>query len=303
MIGGIAKRAIGKARWYARRWADSPVRRLPAPPLACQRTALYATSYNSPDQFARLIASFVAADPAFLQRPDLYLIDTSSDPRTLSAYAALCAEHGFTHIKVDNPGINGARQLAADHFDASGCDYTIYFEDDMLLHAPTDKHCRCGFRIFIDHLYDRSLAVMQEGGFDFLKLSYAEVYGTNDEQWAWINLAPNDRSVHFPGRATEHRAYDYAAIPRTRVSARKRAFGLGYREGEFHYGNWPLWFSKSGNRKLFMEERLPVPLEEQWMVKAFGLQRQKILRAGVLHLSPVNHCRTVHYPPDQRRLY
>lgn len=273
------------------------------PPLAVQnvsydrkkhwdeiKTSLYVLTYNSPSQFRTLLETYWLSDPDFINCPRKILIDNSTDPETYAHYSEICKEWDFEHIKKrENVGICGGRQFAAEHFDESDSEYYIFLEDDMNLHEG------------MQGLYRKSLSIIHRERYDYLKLSFKEFYGDNETQWAWYNVPQTVRDEFFPDNATlpENGLSDNA--PKIEPTARKRYKDLHYLEGDFYYCNWPLWFNKAGNQKVFIDTKWAHPYEQTWMSHAFQLQKRGIIRSGCLNLSPINHVRFDFYPAEERK--
>jgi len=59
--------------------------------------------------------------------------------------------------------------------------------------------------------------------------------------------------------------------------------------------------TRRGNTLLFLTGEVPDPWEGCYMARSFELQHGGEIRAGALLASPVNHCRTHHYPAEERR--
>jgi hypothetical protein len=239
--------------------------------------------------------------PEFLTRTTRYLIDNSTDLTTTADYAALCAAYGFEHLKQDNLGICGARQFAAEHFDASGHDYMFYFEDDMLAQAAGTGPCPNGFPGWIDGLYDKLLLIMEKEGFDFLKLSFTEAFGNNAQQWAWYNVPAHVRREIWPELPTLPREGFADVVPATRFEEIGSVNGLAYASGEVYYANWPQVVGREGNRRMFLDERWAHPFEQTWMSHMFQMSRRGELRGAVLLASPIRHRREHHYDGTERK--
>ncbi|MGE0521075.1 MAG: WlaTC/HtrL family glycosyltransferase [Candidatus Binatia bacterium] len=263
-------------------------------------TALYAVTFNSPAQLRLLLESW-SAQPGFLTETTRYLIDNSTDLRTAPEYVQLCAEYGFEHIKRDNVGICGARQLAAEHFDASGHDYMFFFEDDMLAQPSDAGPCANGFPTWVDGLYRKALLIMEKEGFDFLKLSFTEAYGDNSQQWAWYNVPARLRREVWPEIPMLPREGFADVMPSTRFEHIGSVLGLPYASGEVYYANWPQVVSRAGNQRMFLASRWAHPFEQTWMSHMFQLSRTGQLRSAVLLASPIRHCRVHHYEGKERK--
>ena len=265
------------------------------------RTALYILTYNSPKQVRWLLNSFEVADKNFLTKPDLFLIDNSTNPAVEEEYRLLCQQYNITRIKQNNIGICGARQLAAEHFEQNDYDYYLFFEDDMFLFPPAKAKCYVGFDVYTDNLFERSLEIIHHEQYDYLKLSYSEFYGSNSTQWAWYNISQQWREEYFPEKPILPREGLDSDPPQTAIHQVKTYGTLGYIEGEFHYCNWPLWFSRHGNRKVFTETKTEHLFEQRWMADTFYKQKQGEIRCAVLALSPINHNRFDFYPSHERK--
>ena len=75
---------------------------------------------------------------------------------------------------------------------------------------------------------------------------------------------------------------------------------LTMRVGPYYYCNWPAWFSRMGNQKVFLDKKWDYPHEQTWMSHVFQLQMDDKIKAGVLELSPFIHNRFDHYPAEDR---
>lgn len=266
------------------------------------KTHLYVLTYNFPLQFEKLIESFKIADNDFLTKPKKFLLNNSTDCLTNCAYDQLCDINGFEQIKMNNIGICGGRQYIAEHFDQSDADYYIFFEDDMMLHCDTtQREPEGGFQEWVPGLYMKTLQIIHKENYDFLKLSFKEVYGNNSVQWAWYNVPDDVRIRYFPEKTKKPiRGLDPNA-PLTRFTHIKQHENLNYIEGEVYYCNWPLWMSRSGNKKVFLEPKFEHPYEQTWMSLVFQKHKQNLLKASCLLLSPINHNRLHYYKADERK--
>jgi hypothetical protein len=81
----------------------------------------------------------------------------------------------------------------------------------------------------------------------------------------------------------------------------KKYQDVTYLEGEVHYCNWPLWVSREGNNKLFLETKWNHPFEQTWMSNVFQMQKDNKIKSAVLLLSPIKHDRFEFYPGTERR--
>ena len=265
------------------------------------KTNLYVVGFNSPKQFRHLLESFKNSDSNFLTKTNKYFLNNSTDRTTDDEYTQICNEYEFEETKKDNIGICGGRQWCAEHFDESDADYYIFFEDDMLLHTPNDNHCYNGFKNYVSNLYDKTLKIIHDENYDYLKLNFTEVYGDNATQWSWYNIPQHVREQYFPKKSRLPAQGLDPNAPRTKFSHIKRSDDISYIEGEVHYCNWPLWFSRQGNQKVFLDIKWAHPMEQTWMSNVFQMQQNDLINAAILLLSPINHNRIYYYPGQERR--
>lgn len=266
------------------------------------KTSLYVLTFNSPQQFEALIKSYKKNDPDFINRTRKILVDNSTDTTTYPVYNKICREYGFEHIKKEkNLGICGARQFVAEHFNESDSEYYFFLEDDMTLHDPTEEFCESGFNRYVNNLYIKSLEIIHRNRYDFLKLSYSEYHGTNKTQWSWYNVPQDVREKYFPDKIKLPDEGLDPDAPKVEVFCEKRYKDLKYFEGEYFYCNWPLWFSKEGNKKVFLDTKWSHPYEQTWMSNVFQLQKQGKIKSACLALSPIFHHRFDFYPAEERK--
>jgi hypothetical protein len=258
-------------------------------------------TYNSPKQFETLIKSFEEVEPNFLSKTQKFLLNNSTDRTTDSEYSKLCKTYGFEEIKKDNIGICGGRQFIAEHFGESDSDYYIFFEDDMFLHQNTKDICSAGFLRYKDNLYEKTLKIIHENNYDFLKLSFSEFYGNNSVQWAWYNVSQDIRNKFFPNKRRLPVSGHDPNAPKTEFKHIRTSDDISYIEGQVHYCNWPIWISREGNQKIFLDTVWAHPFEQTWMSYVFQQQVENKISAAVLLLSPIRHNRFDFYPGDQRR--
>lgn len=257
------------------------------------KQSLYVLSYNSPKQFQELINSFEEIDSDFLNIPSKYLINNSTDHSFDIEYERICSVNGFEEIKFDNIGINGGRQFVAEHFATSDSDHYIFFEDDMTLaEKGVDQN---GFNRHIQDLYKRSLEIITQDDLDYLKLSFSEFFGDNSVQFAWYNIPADMRLEHFPDNSTLPVSGMSPNPPKTKFETIKISDGLPYAIGQVYYCNWPIWFSRKGNQKMFLDDKFERPYEQTWMSRSFGLHVKNELKTAVLLASPIYHDRFDHY--------
>ncbi len=253
--------------------------------------ALYVISYNFPEQFRLWLQSAERANPDLLAGSARFLLDNSTDPDTRAGYDELSERYGFTVLRHGNLGITGGRLFCAKHFDAlPQSDALYWFEDDMLLHAPEAPPCRNGFRAHVPGLHEVARKIVRRENLDFIKLSFTEFFGDHHLNWAWYHIGSDMRESAFPDGTF-----------RTRIQHSGAEGGVSYIVGNVHFDNWPTYMTRRGNTRLFLTGKVPDPWEGCYMARGFELQERGEIRAGALLASPINHCRSYHYPAEERR--
>jgi hypothetical protein len=267
------------------------------------KTSLYMLTFNFPEQVEHTLATWEANSPDWLSKPRKILIDNSNKSEAIEGNKAICEKYGFEHIVTnENLGINRGRLLAAKHFQESDSDYYFFFEDDMGFNPSTDTGlCRNGFRKYVPNLYKTVHEIMAREDFDFLKLSYTEVYMDNNIQVSWYNVPQDVRSYMWPN-------YDQLPVngidpyaPRTKFDRIEVHNELSYATGEIYYANWPMIVNKKGNYKMFLETDWANPFEQTWMSYMFQETVKGNLKPAVLLAAPVWHNRIIYYQPEERR--
>jgi hypothetical protein len=270
---------------------------------ATDKTSLYMLTFNFPEQVEHTLATWEANSPDWLSKPRKILIDNSNKQEAIEGNKAICEKYGFEHIITnENLGINRGRLLAAKHFQESDSDYYFFFEDDMGLYPSTETgFCRNGFRKYIPNLYKTVHEMMAKEEFDFLKLSYTEVYMDNNIQVSWYNVPQDVRSYIWP-------TYDQLPVngldpyaPRTKFDRIEVHNEVSYAAGEIYYANWPMITNKKGNYKMFLETEWANPFEQTWMSYMFQESMKGNIKPAVLLAAPVWHNRIVYYKPEERR--
>ena len=268
------------------------------------KTSLYMLTFNFPQQIEHTLATWEAASPDWLSKPTYkILIDNSTDPQARIDNKIVADKYGFEHIVMnENKGINGGRLFAAEHFDQSDSDYYFFFEDDMGFNPSTDNgFCRNGFRKYVPGLYKQVHEIMAKEEFDFLKLSYTEVYMDNNIQVSWYNVPQDYRTFLWPD-------YDQLPIsgldpyaPRTKFDKIEVHNELSYISGEIYYANWPMIVNRKGNKKMFLDIKWDHPYEQTWMSYMFQETVKGNIKPAVLLASPIWHNRIIYYKPEERR--
>lgn len=267
------------------------------------KTNLYILTFNFPEQVLHTIESMKKV-PEWLNEPTLFLLDNSTNEEARVKNREIAKEYNFEYIGLEgNKGICGGRQAAAEHFHNSDADYYFFFEDDMTSNPPEyeGQFCRNGLRKYIPNLYKILHKIMIKEDFDYLKMSFTEVYWDNDIQTSWYNVPQSIRTKYWPN-------YDKLPVtgsdpnaPRTDFNNVGNVDGVAYINGDVTYTNWPMIMSKKGNQKVFIDTTWGHPYEQTWMSHVFQMQKEGKVNAAVLLASPIWHDRIKHYKPEERR--
>jgi hypothetical protein len=269
--------------------------------LDISKVGLYVLTFNSPNQFETLVKSMLEYDSDFITKTKKFLLDNSTDLSTTPRYKELCEKYGFEHIKKDNIGIMGGRIFVAEHFNETDLDFQIFFEDDMNLYSKKGEVCRNGFPRYTENLYQKSLEIMINENFDFLKYSFSEFYGSNDVQFAWYNVPQDFRQKHWSNNPKlPVQGFDPNA-PRTEFKNIKIHKGLPYVDGEIYISNWPIILTKEGNYKCYLETKWQFAYEQTTMSYVYQETIKGNINPGILLLSPIEHDRFHHYDGALRK--
>jgi hypothetical protein len=269
--------------------------------LDTNKVGLYVITFNSPKQFRTLIDSMLAYDKDYILKTKKYLLDNSSDLSTTEEYLKICEEFEFVHIKKDNLGICGGRQWIAEHFNETDLDFYLFFEDDMFFFPNEGTVCRNGFNRYVPNLYSKTLQIVKNENFDFLKLNFTEFYGDNGTQWSWYNVPQSVREIYWPNKQRLPEQGIDPNAPRAVYNTIKTHQGVPYVTGEVYYCNWPQIVSRTGNKKMFLETTWAHPFEQTWMSHMYQLVKKEELYPGLLLMTPTEHDRFEHYNRDLRK--
>jgi O-methyltransferase len=267
------------------------------------KTNLYILTFNFPEQVMHTIHS-MEKTPDWLNRPHLVLLDNSTTEEVREQNRQIAKDYNFEYISLEgNTGICGGRQAAAEHFHESDADFMFFFEDDMTVNPPEieGQFCRNGFRKYIPNLYNLLHRIMLKEQFDFLKLTFTEVYFDNDKQCSWYNVPQVVRTKYWPDYDKLPVSGLDPNVPLTNFNNIRVMDGLAYIDGEVYYANWPMIVSKAGNQKMFIDTKWGHPFEQTWMSHNFQLVREGKLKPAILLASPIWHDRIKHYSPGERR--
>lgn len=269
--------------------------------LDASNVALYVITFNSPKQFSSLIQSFIDYDINFLNKPKKFLLDNSTDQNTYEEYSKLCKKYEFEHIKKENLGICGGRQFIAEHSNEHNFDYYFFFEDDMFLNSKKEGFCKNGFRFYEENLFDKSLKIINENNYDFIKLCFTEFYGDNKTQWSWYNVPQHVREKYWPNKNKLPDIGLDKNPPKTKFKNIGNIDTLSYIDGEIYYCNWPQLVSKYGNEKMFLNTKWAHPYEQTWMSHIYQETVHGNIHPAILLLSPIKHDRFEHYSGNLRK--
>ena len=269
--------------------------------LDINKVGLYVITFNSPSQFETLIKSMLEYDKDFILKPTKFLLDNSTDLSTTPRYKELCEEYNFEHIKKDNIGIVGGRVFVAEHFDKTDLDAYFWFEDDMAFYPKNGEVCKNGFNRFVPNLYSKTLQIIKNENFDFLKLNYTEFYGDNGTQWSWYNLPQDKRTELFPEKPSLPVQGLDPNAPRTKFNSIKTFQGLSYINGEIFLCNWPILLTKNGNYKCYIKTKWAHPFENTLMSYCYQETVKGNINPGLLLLTPTEHYRYDHYDSSLRK--
>jgi hypothetical protein len=240
-------------------------------------------------------------DKDYIEKTKKFLLDNSTDESTTPEYKIICEKYGFEHIKKDNLGICGGRQWIAEHFDKTDLDYYLFFEDDMFFYPKKGDVCRNGFNRYVENLYSKTLQIIKQEDYDFLKYNFSEFFGDNSTQWSWYNVPQSVRQDFWPEKSKLPVQGLDPNAPRTKFNNIKSLGGVPYADGEIYYCNWPQIVSRTGNKKMFLDTTWAHPFEQTWMSHMYQLTKKGELRSSILLMSPTEHNRFDHYERNLRK--
>jgi FkbM family methyltransferase len=266
------------------------------------KVGLYVITFNSPKQLETLIESILDYDPNFIAQTKKFLLNNSTDLSTTDEYVRLCEQYGFEHIKKDNIGITGGRQFIAEHFDEQeDLSYYYFFEDDMFFYNGYENVCRNGFNRKINDLFRKSLTILKNEEFDFLKLNFTEFFGSHDKQWSWYNVPQNFRESHWPNNPKLPINGLDPNSPNLEFKHIKSYDGLPYVSGEIYLSNWPILMSKTGNYNCYIKTKFAHPYEQTLMSNCYQETIKGNVKPGLLLATPTEHNRFDFYDGNLRK--
>lgn len=265
---------------------------------AVKETSLYFLTFNYPEQLEYTLSHLINS-PDMITETNKFCLDNSTDDSAIQKNKEICAKYKIEYLSENkNLGICGGRQYIANHFDKTSAHYYIFFEDDMLLCSKDYLPCRNGFIRWTSHLLSKMIYILTEEKLDFLKMTFTEFYGDHSKQWSWHNVPQVRREEYWPEMPE---VKEGVAGPKTVFKHIKSYKGLPYAIGEVYYSNWPILFSKEGNRKVFLETQWAHPFEQTWMSHVYTQIKEGQIHSGVLLASTIEHDRFCHYPAEERR--
>ena len=267
------------------------------------KTNLYILTFNFPEQVMHTIKS-MERTPEWLEKPHLVLLDNSTREDARIENQKIAQQYNFEYISLSgNTGICGGRQFAAEHFHKSDADYMFFFEDDMTVNSSDEegKLCRNGFRKYIPNLYNLLHKIMLKEKFDFLKLTFTEVYFDNDKQCSWYNVPQHIRTRDWPHYDKLPVSGLDPNVPLTNFHNIRVMDGVSFIDGEIYYANWPMIVGKEGNQKMFIDTTWGHPYEQTWMSHMYQMTKEGRLHPAVLLAAPIWHDRIKYYEPEERR--
>jgi hypothetical protein len=249
------------------------------------KLSLYVLSFNTPKQFNLLLESINSYDKSLIENTRKILINNTTDSSLFSEYDEICKKWNFEEIRQDNIGIIPAKKFIANHFNSTDSDFYITYEDDMLMGLYGS--CKNGFNRFTPKFYEKILKIMTKENYDFLKLNFSEIYLSND--------------VNYPD-TLQYGDYHKQKFIKTKFNNMSFENGLGYIDGEVYLCNWPILFSKEGNKKCYLENGNNLIFESTISKHIMTITRKGKVKSAVLLLSPITHIRTYRYDKTLRKI-
>ena len=256
---------------------------------------LYMLTFNNPRQVRHTANTWRESSQDWFSIPfRKIIVDNSTEEHLKAENQNVAKEMGFEYLHTGkNLGITGGRSFVAKHFEESDGDYYIFFEDDMGLYPATETGlCKNGYQKFVPDLLPRALKITIEENLDFLKLSFAEFYASNDAQYSYSVCPQGEKDKLWPGKEHDDKFTNFRKI--------KNVDGLSYALGEVFYCNWPLIISKDGNKKIFVQNDLETPSEGDLTLYTHKLIVNGKVKSAVLLASPVWHNRVYDYEKGTR---
>jgi hypothetical protein len=249
------------------------------------KVSLYVLSFNVPKQLNLLLESINSYDKSLIENTRKILINNTSYSSLLNEYDEICKKWNFEEIRFENIGIMPARKYIAKHFDSSDSNFYLTFEDDMLMNMYGS--CSNGFNRYTPKLCEKILKIIKKENYDFLKLNFSEIYLSND--------------INYPD-TLKYGNYHKKEFIKTKFNNMSFEDGLGYIDGEVYFCNWPILFSKEGNKKCFLDNGNKLIFESTISKHIMDLTKKGKIKSAVLLLSPITHIRKHEYDKELRKI-
>jgi hypothetical protein len=281
---------------YLEELKNTNVAEIPTDPLA-----FYFLVFNTPKQFEETLKTWRDNYPEFMSYKK-YVVNNSNDLSVDEHYKRIFKEYNMEEFKLDNVGICGGRQFVAEHFATTDHLYYVFFEEDMGCY-PFREICQTGFTTHQTNLFDKAIEILKDEKLDCLRLTFSEFFGTCEVSWAYINMPQEKKDLYYPAKPgfIEGKTYAPNVRNKTKIEYMGVYRGLPYAVGGFHISNWPILFSKEGNKKMYLEIKWAHQYEQTWMSHAGNLYEEGKLKIGCLLASPIKHRRDYHYEGSKRR--
>jgi len=260
--------------------------------------AFYVLTYNTPKQFKIWVDAFIKAYPEEFKNTKKYVVDNSNDEKAKKEYRKLFKEYDFEIIhEGTNLGIQDGRQKVAEHFHDSDHDYYIFFEEDMNMVSKDEPQNKKGFIRYIPKLFEKSIQILEDQQFDYLKLTIIEFYGDCTQDWAFKNVPEEKRKIYYPVREDGNEELRW----KTKIHYLGFHKDVAYAAGFFHVDNWPHLISKKGNYQMYLYDPYEHKFEQTIMSQCRTYMEEGKLRGGCLLASPIEHSRIHFYDGKTRR--
>lgn len=256
----------------------------------------YLLTYNTPNQ---LRISLAKNHQLFANLTKIYIIDNSDDDTIIKENIAICQNAIANSLPIQfihqgqNIGIGPARILASQHFISDTRQpYMMYLEDDFLVN-PEGFIDKCSFRNNLNpaDIPRFTLKTMETLQLDYLKLSFQEIFGNNNQNWGYYNM-DSDQKKQYDSQSLhpEHKIY-------TPIHHIVFIDGTPIATGNIYYSNWPQVTSRKFCEKFLLKQP---DLHEQRITAAYSLLLSSFKSATLIG-SAFTHYRTEIYKAGSRK--
>lgn len=278
---------------YLQDLQNKPLSSIPKHPLV-----FYSLTYNTPKQFEIWCQSFIAAYPEDFYNTKKYVVDNSTSESAKKRYREMFDEYDFEIIhEGDNLGIQDGRQLVAEHFDQSDHQYYVFFEEDMNLVSKDEGLNKNGFIRYIPDMFTKSIEILNSYDLDYLRYTIIEFFGDATQDWAFKNVPEDKRQEYYPEREDGNSELRW----KTKIDYIGFFQDVAFSVGDFHVSNWPILWSKRGNRQAYLSDPYTYKFEQTIMSQCKTYMVEGKLKGGCLLAAPIEHNRTVFYEASSRR--